>query len=121
VTGEQQPPQGDLHASAGPDRGAHAQARDGSAQVDSTRADAARADAEQADAARADAARADAARADAARADAARADVSDLIGEARRRVRVGTIELIAATIVALALIALAVWFFGFAHNPCCSR
>jgi len=58
----------------------------------------------------------------AARADAAQADdASDLIGDARRRVRVGTIELIVATIVLLALIALAVWFFGFAHNPCCSR
>ncbi len=57
----------------------------------------------------------------AARADDARADdASDLIGEARRRVRAGTVELVAATIVLLALIALAVWFFGFAHNPCCS-
>ena len=61
------------------------------------------------------------ARADGALADAAQADdASDLIGDARRRVRVGTIELIVATIVLLALIALAVWFFGFAHNPCCS-
>ena len=52
--------------------------------------------------------------------DALADDASDLIGEARRRVRTGTIELVAATIVLLALIALAVWFFGFAHNPCCS-
>ena len=35
----------------------------------------------------------------------------------RRRVWIGALELVAATIVVLALIALAVWFFFFAHDP----
>jgi len=33
------------------------------------------------------------------------------------RARLGTIEMIAATVVVLALIALVVWFFFFAHDP----
>jgi hypothetical protein len=55
--------------------------------------------------------------ADARGAEDAGADAEDLIGESRRRVRAGAIGLIAATIALLALIALAVWFFAFAHNP----
>jgi hypothetical protein len=51
------------------------------------------------------------------RRDAAGADFEELIGEPRRRARTGAIELIAFTVVILALIALAVWFFAFAHNP----
>jgi hypothetical protein len=35
----------------------------------------------------------------------------------RRRVWVGTLELIAVVVVILAVVALLVWFFGFAHNP----
>lgn len=35
----------------------------------------------------------------------------------RSRSVIGTIELLAATAVVLALIALAIWFFFFAHNP----
>jgi hypothetical protein len=35
----------------------------------------------------------------------------------RRRVWIGTLELIALTIVVLAIIALAVWFLLFARNP----
>jgi hypothetical protein len=35
----------------------------------------------------------------------------------RRRVWVGTLELIAAVVVILAIVALLVWFFAFAHNP----
>jgi predicted RND superfamily exporter protein len=38
----------------------------------------------------------------------------------RRRSRRGAIELAVAAIVVAVLIAFAVWFFGFAHNPCCS-
>jgi hypothetical protein len=30
---------------------------------------------------------------------------------------IGTIEVLAGTVVVLALIALAIWFFFFAHNP----
>lgn len=43
--------------------------------------------------------------------DPARRDAS------RTRTLIGTIELIAGTVVVLALIALAIWFFFFAHNP----
>lgn len=35
----------------------------------------------------------------------------------RRRVWVGTLELIAVVVVILAVVALLVWFFVFAHNP----
>jgi hypothetical protein len=35
----------------------------------------------------------------------------------RRRVWVGTVELIAVVVVVLALVALVVWFLLFAHNP----
>ena len=35
----------------------------------------------------------------------------------RARTIIGTIEVLAGTIVVLALIALAIWFFFFAHNP----
>jgi len=41
----------------------------------------------------------------------------ELLPDDRRRARLGTIELIAAVIVVAALVALAVWFFAFAHNP----
>jgi hypothetical protein len=37
--------------------------------------------------------------------------------EPRRRELIGTIEVIAVLIVVLAVIALAVWFFFFAHDP----
>jgi uncharacterized membrane protein len=40
-----------------------------------------------------------------------------MLDEPRRRVWLGTIELIVALVVVLALVALAVWFFFFAHNP----
>jgi hypothetical protein len=35
----------------------------------------------------------------------------------RARTIIGTIEVLAGTVVVLALIALAIWFFFFAHNP----
>ena len=35
----------------------------------------------------------------------------------RGRTVLGTVELVAGLLVALALVALAIWFFGFAHNP----
>jgi hypothetical protein len=35
----------------------------------------------------------------------------------RKRAWIGTLELLAATIVVLAVIALAVWFLFFARNP----
>jgi hypothetical protein len=35
----------------------------------------------------------------------------------RARTIIGTIELLAGTAVVLALIALAIWFFFFAHDP----
>jgi hypothetical protein len=35
----------------------------------------------------------------------------------RRRTIVGTIEVLVATIVVIALIAFAIWFLFFAHNP----
>jgi len=41
----------------------------------------------------------------------------ELLPDDRRRARLGAIELIAALIVVAALVALAVWFFAFAHNP----
>jgi hypothetical protein len=41
----------------------------------------------------------------------------DLAPDDLPRARRGTIELIAVAIVICALIALAVWFFFFAHNP----
>jgi hypothetical protein len=44
----------------------------------------------------------------------------ELRSDDRRRARRGAIELVAAAIVIAVLIAFAVWFFGFAHNPCCS-
>ena len=34
-----------------------------------------------------------------------------------RRALIGTIELVATLIVVLAIVALAVWFLFFAHNP----
>jgi hypothetical protein len=37
--------------------------------------------------------------------------------EPRKRVWIGTIELIAVTVVVLAVIALAVWFVFFARHP----
>jgi hypothetical protein len=46
-----------------------------------------------------------------------RRDPDDLLGDARRRARLGAIELVAVAVVILALVALAVWFFFFAHNP----
>jgi hypothetical protein len=41
----------------------------------------------------------------------------ELLPDARRRERRGAIELVATAVVILALLALAVWFFLFAHNP----
>jgi predicted nucleic acid-binding Zn ribbon protein len=41
----------------------------------------------------------------------------ELLADDARRARRGTIELVAVMVVVLALIALAVWFFLFAHNP----
>jgi hypothetical protein len=41
----------------------------------------------------------------------------DLLADDSRRSRRGAIELVAVTVVILALVALAVWFFFFAHNP----
>jgi hypothetical protein len=41
----------------------------------------------------------------------------ELLADARRRARIGAIELIAVIVVVAALVALAVWFFAFAHNP----
>jgi hypothetical protein len=41
----------------------------------------------------------------------------DLLADAARRARRGAIELIAVMVVVAALVALAVWFFFFAHNP----
>jgi|GEM_PF-6225071 len=35
----------------------------------------------------------------------------------RTRTIIGTIEVVAVTVVVLALIAFAIWFFFFAHNP----
>ena len=40
-----------------------------------------------------------------------------LLDESRRRVRQGTLELVVALVVVLVLVALAVWFFLFAHDP----
>jgi hypothetical protein len=37
--------------------------------------------------------------------------------ERRRRVVIGTIELVATLVVVLAVIAFIVWFLFFAHNP----
>jgi hypothetical protein len=37
--------------------------------------------------------------------------------ERRKRELIGTIEVIATAVVVLALIAFAVWFLFFAHNP----
>jgi hypothetical protein len=37
--------------------------------------------------------------------------------EPRKRVLIGTIEMIAATVVVLAIIALVVWFLFFARHP----
>ena len=44
----------------------------------------------------------------------------DRLADDARRTRRGTFELITATVVVLALIAFLVWFFAFAHNPCCA-
>jgi hypothetical protein len=41
----------------------------------------------------------------------------ELLPDARERSRRGTIELLVVAIVIAALIALAVWFFFFAHDP----
>jgi hypothetical protein len=41
----------------------------------------------------------------------------ELLPDERERARRGAIELVAVTVVILALIALGVWFFFFAHNP----
>jgi uncharacterized membrane protein YbhN (UPF0104 family) len=41
----------------------------------------------------------------------------ELLPDAPRRTRRGAIELVAVAVVILALLALAVWFFFFAHNP----
>jgi hypothetical protein len=41
----------------------------------------------------------------------------DLLADDPRRTRRGTIEVLAVAVVIAALIALAVWFFFFAHNP----
>ena len=41
----------------------------------------------------------------------------ELLPDDRRRARLGAIELIAVLVVVAALIAFAVWFFAFAHNP----
>jgi hypothetical protein len=41
----------------------------------------------------------------------------DLLPDAARRTRLGAIELIAVIVVIAALLALAVWFLFFAHNP----
>jgi len=49
--------------------------------------------------------------------DPGRHDPDDLFGDARRRARLGAVELVAVLVVILALVALAVWFFFFAHNP----
>ena len=46
-----------------------------------------------------------------------RGEFDDLLPDARRRARLGAIELVAVVVVILAIIALAVWFFVFAHNP----
>jgi hypothetical protein len=46
-----------------------------------------------------------------------RRQFDDLIGDAPRRARLGAIELVAVLVVILAIIALVVWFFVFAHNP----
>jgi hypothetical protein len=37
----------------------------------------------------------------------------------RGRTILGTIEVLVATAVVIALIAFLIWFFFFAHNPCC--
>jgi hypothetical protein len=41
----------------------------------------------------------------------------DLLADAGRRARRGAIELIAVLVVVAALVAFAVWFLVFAHNP----
>jgi hypothetical protein len=41
----------------------------------------------------------------------------DLLADDPQRARRGTIEVVAVAVVIAALIALAVWFFFFAHNP----
>ena len=46
-----------------------------------------------------------------------RRELDDLLADAGRRARLGAIELVAVVVVILAIIALAVWFFVFAHNP----
>jgi hypothetical protein len=46
-----------------------------------------------------------------------RRELDELIGDAGRRARRGAIELVAVLVVILAIIALVVWFFLFAHNP----
>jgi len=45
----------------------------------------------------------------------------DLLPDAGRRARRGAIELVAVMVVVAVLVALAVWFFLFAHNPCCAH
>jgi hypothetical protein len=45
------------------------------------------------------------------------AEPDPLDAEPGKRVLLGTIELIAVLVVALALIAFVVWFLFFAHNP----
>ena len=40
-----------------------------------------------------------------------------MLDEPRRRVWLGTIELLIVLVVVLALVALAIWFLFFAHNP----
>jgi len=40
-----------------------------------------------------------------------------LLDEPQRRAWLGTLELVVALVVVLALVALAVWFFVFAHDP----
>jgi hypothetical protein len=42
---------------------------------------------------------------------------AEMLPDARRRERRGAIELLAVAVVIVALLALAVWFFFFAHNP----
>jgi hypothetical protein len=41
----------------------------------------------------------------------------EMLPDASRRERRGAIELLAVAVVLVALLALAVWFFFFAHNP----
>jgi hypothetical protein len=41
----------------------------------------------------------------------------ELLADSARRARLGGIELIAVLVVVAVLVAFAVWFFFFAHNP----